>query len=73
MQIINDAIVRAGGPENLMCCTAEPTIESAQALMTHKGIRLLVVTGGPGVVEAAMKSGKKVIAGGPGNPPVVVD
>ena len=73
VQIINDAIVRAGGPENLMCCTPEPTNESAQALMTHKGIRLLVVTGGPGVVEAAMKSGKKVIAGGPGNPPVVVD
>lgn len=73
VQLINDAIVRAGGPENLMACTAEPTIESAQALMTHKGIRLLVVTGGPGVVNAAMKSGKKVIAGGPGNPPVVVD
>ncbi|MEC9466576.1 MAG: aldehyde dehydrogenase family protein [Myxococcota bacterium] len=73
VQFINDAIVRAGGPENLMCCTAEPTIESAQALMTHAGIRLLVVTGGPGVVNAAMKSGKKVIAGGPGNPPVLVD
>ena len=73
VQFINEAIVRAGGPENLMCCTAEPTIESAQALMTHAGIRLLVVTGGPGVVNAAMKSGKKVIAGGPGNPPVVVD
>ena len=70
---INEAIVRAGGPENLMCCTAEPTIESAQELMTHPGIRLLVVTGGPGVVQAAMQSGKKVIAGGPGNPPVVVD
>ncbi len=73
VQMINDAIVRAGGPENLMCCTAEPTIESAQALMTHEGVRLLVVTGGPGVVQEAMKSGKKVIAGGPGNPPVVVD
>ncbi len=70
---INEAIVRAGGPPNLMTCTAEPTIDSAQALMSHKDVRLLVVTGGPGVVQAAMQSGKKVIAGGPGNPPVVVD
>ena len=34
---------------------------------------LLLVTGGPGVVKEAMNSGKKVIAGGPGNPPAVVD
>ena len=52
---------------------AEPTQESAQALMVHKGIRLVVVTGGAGVVEAAMKSGKRAICAGPGNPPIVVD
>ncbi len=73
VQFLNDAIMRAGGPANLMCGIAEPTIESAQQLMTHPGIRLLVVTGGPGVVAAAMKSGTKTIAAGPGNPPVVVD
>ncbi len=73
VHMLNDAIVDAGGPENLICCTAEPTIESAQALMHHAGIRLLVVTGGPAVVKAAMDAGKKVIAAGPGNPPVVVD
>jgi aldehyde dehydrogenase len=42
-------------------------------VMRHAGVRLLVVTGGPGVVKAAMGSGKKVIAAGPGNPPAVVD
>ncbi|MBI3178035.1 MAG: aldehyde dehydrogenase, partial [Deltaproteobacteria bacterium] len=73
VQILNDAIVRAGGPENLVACMAEPTIESAQKLMRHPGVRLLVVTGGPGVVKEAMNAGKKVIAAGPGNPPVVVD
>ncbi len=73
IQIINDAIVECGGPENCFTCVAEPTIQSATQLMKHKGIRLLVVTGGPAVVKAAMASGKKVIAGGPGNPPVVVD
>jgi acyl-CoA reductase-like NAD-dependent aldehyde dehydrogenase len=70
---LNDAIVGAGGPEGLLSMVGEPTIESANQLMTHPGIRLVVVTGGPGVVQAAMKSGKRAICGGPGNPPVVVD
>ena len=71
--ILNQAIRRAGGPPNTITCPAEPTIESAQHLMRHPTIRLLVVTGGPGVVREAMKSGKKAICAGPGNPPVVVD
>ena len=71
--LMNDAIIDAGGPPNLLCGVAEPTIETAQEMMKHAGIRLLVVTGGPGVVNAAMASGKKVIAAGPGNPPALVD
>jgi aldehyde dehydrogenase len=71
--LINEAILRAGGPVNLVTALAEPTIESAQALMRHKGVRLLVVTGGPGVVKEAMASGKRAVCAGPGNPPVVVD
>lgn len=70
---LNEAIVGVGGPENLICSIADPTIESAQKLMKHPGIRLLVVTGGPAVVKEAMNSGKRAIAAGPGNPPVVVD
>ncbi|KFE69390.1 aldehyde dehydrogenase family protein [Hyalangium minutum] len=73
IQLLNEAIVSAGGPENLLCALAEPTIDSAQALMKHKNVRLLVVTGGPAVVRAAMNSGKRAIAAGPGNPPAVVD
>lgn len=71
--LINEAVMRAGGPPNVVCAMAEPTIQSAQELMRHKGIRLLVVTGGPGVVKEAMKAGKRAICAGPGNPPVVVD
>ena len=70
---LNEAILRAGGPPNVLCTVTEPTIESAQALFEHPLVNLLVVTGGPAVVKAAMKSAKKVIAAGPGNPPVVVD
>lgn len=73
IQTFNRAIVEAGGPANLLVSVMEPTIEAAQALMKHPEIHLLMITGGPGVVRAAMQSGKKVIAAGPGNPPVVVD
>jgi acyl-CoA reductase-like NAD-dependent aldehyde dehydrogenase len=73
VHLLNEAVVGAGGPENLLACVEKPTIESAQELMRHPGVRLLVVTGGPAVVKAAMNSGKKVIAAGPGNPPAVVD
>lgn len=73
VQVLNRAIQKAGGPANLLTCVAHPTIESATALMSHKGIRLLVVTGGAAVVRAAMRSGKRAVCAGPGNPPVVVD
>lgn len=73
IQVLNRAIQSAGGPPNLLTCVAEPTIESAQTLMGHKQVRLLAVTGGIGVVRQAMKSGKRAVCAGPGNPPVVVD
>ena len=73
ISLINQAIVKAGGPPNVLCAIGNPTIDSAQILMKHPKIKLLVVTGGPAVVKTAMNSGKKVIAAGPGNPPCVVD
>lgn len=73
IELINQAIIEAGGPANLLCGVENPTIETGNILMHHKDIRILVVTGGPGIVKAAMNSGKKVIGAGPGNPPVVVD
>jgi aldehyde dehydrogenase len=70
---INEAIVAAGGPPDLVTATPEPTIASAQQLMNHPKVRILMVTGGPGVVEEARKTRKRAILAGPGNPPVVVD
>jgi acyl-CoA reductase-like NAD-dependent aldehyde dehydrogenase len=73
VQLLQQAIIEAGGPANLVCAVAEPTIESAQEIMRHPTVNLLTVTGGEGVVRAAMQSGKRAICAGPGNPPVVVD
>lgn len=71
--ILNKAIETVGGPSNVITTIYEPTIESGQMLMKHPLVDLLTVTGGPGVVKMAQQSTKKVIAAGPGNPPVVVD
>ena len=70
---INRAIYEATGLENLFTIVSEPTLDSAAALFAHRGIRLLCVTGGPGVAKAALQATKRAIVAGPGNPPVVVD
>jgi acyl-CoA reductase-like NAD-dependent aldehyde dehydrogenase len=73
VHLLNEAITSAGGPRDLIVSVERPTIESANLLMKHPLVRLVVVTGGPAVVKAAMASGKKTIGAGPGNPPAVVD
>ena len=73
IDLINRASIEVGGPDNIMTCVASPSIASANAVMTHPGVAMVVVTGGGAVVHAAMNSGKKCVAAGPGNPPVVVD
>lgn len=69
----NRAIHAATGLQNLVTIVEQPTLESANQVFEHRGIRLLCVTGGPGVARAALESRKRAIVAGPGNPPVVVD
>jgi len=73
VHILNEAIQSVGGPRDVLISIERPTVESAQALMKHPIVRIVVVTGGPVVVKQAMNSGKKAICAGPGNPPAVVD
>lgn len=73
LQICHRAVVAGGFPENLFTCVKNPTIETANVMFNHPDVPLLSITGGPGVVKAAMATNKKVIAAGPGNPPVLVD
>ncbi|MBM3845238.1 MAG: aldehyde dehydrogenase EutE [Verrucomicrobia bacterium] len=69
----NQAIHRETGIENIACIIESPTFDSFKALCANENVRLLLVTGGPGVVKAAMQTGKRAICAGPGNPPVLVD
>ncbi len=73
IRILNRVITQAGGPPNLITAVATPTLDSAKALMVHPDVRVLLVTGGPGVVKEALQAGKRAVTAGPGNPPVVVD
>src|SRR5215471_314950 len=73
IDLINRAARRAGAPEPLLHSVAEPSLDVAKAMLRYPGIRLNVVTGGPGPVKEALDAGKKAITAGPGNPPAVVD
>lgn len=73
VDLINRASKVAGGPEVLVCSMVKPTLETASVMQSHPLVRLLVCTGGPGVVRAVLSSGKKAIGAGAGNPPVIVD
>lgn len=73
VHLFNQAIHDAIGIDNLMTIIATPTLESAQAIFDHRDVRMLCVTGGPAVGRAALRSPKRAIVAGPGNPPVVVD
>ncbi len=69
----NQAIKAATGIENLICTVEKPSLDSFNELCAAEEVNLLCITGGPAVVDAAMKTGKRAICAGPGNPPVVVD
>jgi aldehyde dehydrogenase len=72
-QLFNRAIHDAIGIDNLITILHTPTLETAEAIFAHRDVKLLCVTGGPAVGRAALRSPKRAIVAGPGNPPVVVD
>jgi propionaldehyde dehydrogenase len=73
VDLINRASQKAGGPKVLVASVVKPTLDTAQIMYKHASIKLLVCTGGPGVVKSVLSSGKKAIGAGAGNPPVIVD
>ena len=73
MHVINEAMVNAGAPPNLLTSVENASLRTAKEIMEHPDIAMLVATGGASVVRTALSSGKKTIAAGPGNPPAIVD
>lgn len=73
IKLINKGLEEAGAPKNLIVTVKAPSIENTNIMMEHPKVRMLVATGGPGIVKTVLSSGKKAIGAGAGNPPVVVD
>ncbi len=73
VNLINEASVEAGGPNNIAVSVTKPTMATSDLMLKHKDIPLIVATGGPGVVTTVLSSGKRGIGAGAGNPPVLVD
>lgn len=73
LNLVNEASIEAGGPDNVACTVEKPTLDTSNIMMKHKDIPLIAATGGPGVVTAVLSSGKRGIGAGAGNPPAVVD
>jgi len=73
IKLINKALKKVGAPDNIVVSINKPSIEQANVMMKHKKINMLVATGGPGIVNIVLSSGKKAIGAGAGNPPAVVD
>jgi acetaldehyde dehydrogenase/alcohol dehydrogenase len=72
-RIVRDAAVAAGAPADIIGWIDEPTVELSQALMSHPDIKLILATGGPGMVKAAYSSGNPSLGVGAGNTPAVID
>ncbi|RJX75190.1 aldehyde dehydrogenase EutE [Vibrio sinensis] len=70
---IEEIVFNVTGIHNVVVCVNTPTFDTTKEMMEHADVRLLAVTGGPGIVNMAMKTGKKVIGAGEGNPPTIVD
>ena len=73
VDLVNRAVLAAGGPENVVVTVANPTMDTSNMMVNHPSVKMLVATGGPGVVKMLLSSGKKAIGAGAGNPPVIVD
>ena len=71
--VVNQAIVAAGGPPNLLTAVKNATLRTVKEIMSNDDVSMVVATGGHSVVKSALASGKKAIAAGPGNPPAMID
>ena len=71
-EIVRDAAIKAGAPENCILWIEEPSILATSTLMHHPGVNLILATGGTGMVKAAYSSGKPALGVGPGNVPCYI-
>ncbi|WP_346920702.1 acetaldehyde dehydrogenase (acetylating) [Clostridium sp. UBA7339] len=72
-QLMHDAAVEAGAPENVITCVTSPSIGATNELMKSKEVAIIIATGGPGMVKAAYSAGKPALGVGAGNSPAYIE
>lgn len=72
-RVMNQAAVAAGAPEGVIGCITNVSLGATQELMKHPITKMILATGGPGLVKAAYSSGKPALGVGAGNPPAFVE
>jgi len=72
-QIVYEAALAAGAPKNFIQWIEKPSMEATSALITNPDIASILATGGPGMVNAALRSGNPSMGVGAGNGAVYID
>ena len=72
-EILREAAVKAGAPENCILWIPEPSVMATSMLMHHPDVNLILATGGTGMVKNAYYCGKPALGEGPGNVPCIIE
>lgn len=72
-QLMHDAAVEAGAPQNIVSCLSNLSIQATNELMKCPEVALIIATGGPGMVKAAYSAGKPALGVGAGNSPAYIE
>ena len=71
-KVVAEAAEKAGAPKGSISCLSLASMAGCQELMSVEQVRLILATGGPGMVRAAYSSGKPAIGVGAGNGPAYI-
>ena len=71
-RIVAEAAKAAGAPDGAVGCLSVAAMAGCQELMAAEQVKLILATGGPGMVRAAYSSGKPAIGVGAGNGPAYI-
>lgn len=72
-QLMLDAAVAAGAPAGIIGCISMPSMQATDELMHSKEVKMIIATGGPGMVKAAYSAGKPALGVGAGNSPAYIE
>lgn len=71
--LMYDAAVEAGAPANIIGCISMPSMPATDELMHSKEVKMIIATGGPGMVKASYSAGKPALGVGAGNSPAYIE